>query len=660
MPFRGNSFPVPKLSRPALKRLAGCIGGGLLTAGLGWALLPGRLSNGLSDLTYDLPFLIRGSLQTPEIVVVYIDTASRTKFQLPSGLLDRRKHVELLQRLTRDQARMVFYDIVFRDEMPEVDPAFAAAMREHGNVVLGQFEVISSRDTRSNARGFIRQFIQPNPTLREAAAHFGLLMVDFPDAKLAVRRLFTGDLEYEAAVWKAAQALGGQSRLGNRLDERWLNFYGSSPAFPAVSFAAALTADGVPDDFFRNKIVFIGSHPDDLITTTEREKFATPWTRFGGPFTPGVDVLATSLGNLIQGNWLRRISVATQSWLIVGLGLLLGAGLSLLRPWTAAAAALAAIILLAAVATYLQWHRNLWWSWMIPVAAQAPVALLWSVSYQYAVTSRREKQMSKAFSIYLPPHLVKRMAATDFQLSLGGKEVEATILFTDLEGFTTMSESLPPAEVSKILTGYFNRITTHILEQEGTIIKYIGDAVMAVWGAPLADPRQAERAVLAARGIAEASQQPFGGRRLRTRIGINSGKALAGNLGSSFRFDYTVIGATTNLAARLESLNKPLGTDILISGATREKLPATIPNRYLGRFILRGTTQPTAIYEVPLVAHPTQPIFEQALHACESGNLPAARDLFAQIADEDRPAAFYLNHLRSLASIPKPFAVEVS
>lgn len=368
-------------------------------------------------------------------------------------------------------------------------------------------------------------------------------------------------------------------------------------------------------------------------------------------------MLATGFGNLIQGSWLQQARLSIQSALILALGLAFGIGFALLRPWTAAGVMLGAIVPIVLLSFYLHWQKLLWWAWLIPVAAQAPAAFVWSVGYQYAVTSRRQRQMRKAFSTYLSPHLVKRIAATDFQLTLGGKEVEATILFTDLEGFTNMSESLPPAEVSKILTGYFERITRHILEQDGTIIKYIGDAVMAVWGAPLPDPRQAERAVLAARGIAEASRESFGGRRLRTRIGINSGRALAGNLGSSFRFDYTVIGATTNLAARLEALNKPLGTDILVSGATREQLPPKIAARYLGQFLLRGTTQATAIYEIPLVSPPTNAIFEQALRACESGDLPAARNLFSQIAKQDRVAEFYLDYLSALHSPPKPFVV---
>ena len=201
----------------------------------------------------------------------------------------------------------------------------------------------------------------------------------------------------------------------------------------------------MPPEFFRDKIVLIGLHPDDLVTVTGREKFATPWTHFGGTMTPAVEILATSLGNLIQGNWLRRIPVGTQVGLIAGLGLLMGVGLSLLRPWTAAAAAVAAICVIAPISIYLHWHEHVWWSWLIPAGVQAPVALVWSIAYQYAVTSRHEKQIEKALSTYLSPHLAKRIATSDFDLSLGGKEVEATILFTDLDGFTPMAERLPPA-----------------------------------------------------------------------------------------------------------------------------------------------------------------------------------------------------------------------
>jgi adenylate cyclase len=175
---------------------------------------------------------------------------------------------------------------------------------------------------------------------------------------------------------------------------------------------------------------------------------------------------------------------------------------------------------------------------------------------------------------------------------------------------------------------------------------------MAEWGGLLPDAHQAERAVLAARGIIHSSQMAFSGRHMRTRIGINSGKALAGNLGSSFRFDYTVIGATTNLASRLEALNKLLGTDVLVSGATAKQLPASISKRYLGKFLLRGTTQPVAVYEIPEKRASFTDMFEDGIRACEAGEFATAQTLFAKVGNQDGPTAFYLKYLQSHSDVP--------
>jgi adenylate cyclase len=235
-------------------------------------------------------------------------------------------------------------------------------------------------------------------------------------------------------------------------------------------------------------------------------------------------------------------------------------------------------------------------------------------------------------------------------------------MFTDLEGFTKMSETLPPAEVSKILTTYFNQTTRVILEQEGTIIKYIGDAVMAVWGAPLADPKHAERAVLAAWGMSEAGKKEVAGRRLRTRLGVNTGIVLAGNLGSDFRFDYTLIGDTTNFAARLEGLNKYLGTDILISESTKAQLSDAIKLRFLGRFLVVGKKKSVGIYEVVGLAKdfPQEPgwltTFNRALEHFTSRELNEAESLMREVIEmsggKDGPAEFYLIEIAKARELP--------
>jgi adenylate cyclase len=262
--------------------------------------------------------------------------------------------------------------------------------------------------------------------------------------------------------------------------------------------------------------------------------------------------------------------------------------------------------------------------------------------------------------------MADRIANSDFDLSLGGREVEATVMFTDLEGYAALAETLPPAEVSRLLTSYFTETTRAILDRDGTIIKYMGDAVMAVWGAPMAVPQPAQQAVLAALEMRSAKLKEFCGHRLRTRIGINSGIVLSGNLGSEFRFDYTCIGETTNLANRLEGLNKYLGTDILITEATRNELNG-IATRCLGRFRPAGKSQVAVIFEVLGLAEEFEPppewlnVFSRAVDEFQRGNFDECERLFRQVLalrGADGPAQFYLGEIagaRSNASSGEPW-----
>lgn len=639
--------------------------GALLTVLVGLGLLRLGLGESLEHLSYDLPFRFRSEIAASEIIIVYIDAESKEKLgQTADGRLERRRHVELLRRLTRERAALIVYDVVFEKDDPQVDPDFAQAMRDHGRVVVG--DVLEDTTRRAGTTAITRKtrLISTNPTLKNSATGWGLLMVPSPDAGLATRRIFSGDREQEAAIWVAAKLAGARETLEKRLAERWLNFYGPTYAFDAVSFREAIEPDAVPADFFRDKMVFIGGHPRDLTTPGEPDKFATPYTRFTHTFSPGVEMLATAFLNLKRNDWLKQMSLTVQIVIVIGWGLLAGMGLLRLRPWHAAWVALVSALAIAAISFYLQWHHRLWWSWLVPAAAQTSVALVWSLGYQYAVEARQRRKLFQAFSAYLSPHLADRIARSDADLTLGGKVVETTILFTDLEGFTNMADTLPAVEISRILTAYFNEITRQILEREGTIIKYIGDAVLAVWGAPLEDTQQAERAVLAACGIIAAVKKEIAGRRLRTRIGINSGPALVGNLGSDFRFDYTVLGTAPNLASRLEELNKRLDTDILISDATRRQLSPSIKVRYLGRFLVKGIADPVTIYEV-LEFDESQAVepawmapFAEALELISRREFDRAEVRLRQVIDQrggrDGPAEFFLREIATLRTSLRP------
>ncbi len=254
--------------------------------------------------------------------------------------------------------------------------------------------------------------------------------------------------------------------------------------------------------------------------------------------------------------------------------------------------------------------------------------------------------------------MADKIANSDFDLRPGGKLVEATVIFTDLENFTTLSEDLDPAETSAILTSYFGQTTRCILDRQGTIIKYIGDAVMAAWGAPIDDAEHALRAAEAACDLRGLTELVVRGKKLRTRIGVHSGKVLAGNLGSEYRFDYTMIGDAVNFASRLESLNKYLGTQALISDAVHAQLGDKFTTRLLGEFLVAGKTRSVIIHELICRGESGNgerrwiEIFDEGLSLFRAGEFERAGDSMNRTRElrggADGPAEFYLRRIERL------------
>lgn len=212
------------------------------------------------------------------------------------------------------------------------------------------------------------------------------------------------------------------------------------------------------------------------------------------------------------------------------------------------------------------------------------------------------KSGMSAFSRYIPKTLVRQLIESGVEIRIGGEEKMLAVMFTDIENFTTISEALSPTELTTQLSDYFELMSTTIMDNAGTIDKYIGDAVLAFWGAPLEVEHPVHRAVTTAQMLIRKlaiynqeriakGQQPF-----KTRIGIHYGKTLVGNIGSSERINYTILGDTVNQAARLESINKEYGTQLLMSEAVHEQLGDDIPTRFLDEVQLKGKTATTRIY----------------------------------------------------------------
>ncbi|WP_149541100.1 adenylate/guanylate cyclase domain-containing protein [Siccirubricoccus phaeus] len=214
------------------------------------------------------------------------------------------------------------------------------------------------------------------------------------------------------------------------------------------------------------------------------------------------------------------------------------------------------------------------------------------------------KSALRVFGAYVPRSLVQRLMAEESAARIGGEQRRISVMFSDVEGFTSLAEGLPPAELMRIASAYFEELTGELLACHATIDKYIGDAVMALWNAPQDDAahaRHACRAALQARLLTNALCERFAARgwpRLRTRFGLHSGEAVVGNVGSSDRMSYTAIGSMVNLASRLEGMNKLYGTQILISEATRKAAGEGFITRPVDCVLAKGAAQPLELHEL--------------------------------------------------------------
>lgn len=239
-------------------------------------------------------------------------------------------------------------------------------------------------------------------------------------------------------------------------------------------------------------------------------------------------------------------------------------------------------------------------------------------------------------------------------MKVGGEKVEAAILFTDIEDFTNMSERVgDPEKIVSTLNDYFERTTAHVFDDDGVVIKFIGDAIFAAWGAPLPEPQSAPKAARAAWKLSQSSKEVINGERLNTRIGLHFGEVVAGNIGSVRRVDYTMIGDAVNLAARLESLNKTLGTSILMSDEVQRRLGDEFVTRKVGHFRVKGRREVTIIHELlgPVVNGTPEwiGIYHEALAALAADNSQQACELFMKTSaakgEKDGPSAFFMKRL---------------
>jgi adenylate cyclase len=347
-------------------------------------------------------------------------------------------------------------------------------------------------------------------------------------------------------------------------------------------------------DLFRGKIVFVGASAAGLY-----DVFQTPFERGR---MPGIQIHANTADDVLSGRFMRpagdRSRAALTGLAAVGAALIFAA-----LPLRWALIVAGALIGVYTIVSLRLFSNGLWIAAAQPFVAFV-LAAFGGVGYQYFVEGREKRRVKGLFGRYVSKDVYDQLIADPTLAKLGGKRRQMTVLFSDIRGFTSHSEKGRPEDIVATLNVYFTRMVEIVFKHRGTLDKFVGDMVMALYGAPLDDESHADHAVeTAVEMVAELRKLNVkwgeeGKPPLDIGIGINTGDMIAGNIGSQAIMSYTVIGDAVNLGSRLESLNKEYKTRIIISEATLAQLKGTYPIRPLGDVVVKGKTKPVAIFEV--------------------------------------------------------------
>ena len=606
-----------------------------------------RLGGAVVSLGYDLPFAFHRAGVPSDVRLVLLD-------ELDGAVLDRRDQAKILRKLKEAGASAVIYDIIF--DRPSADPAvdldFAAAMREFREVPADAVSgargkrlvfLACERKTLDQAGVIGEQLIPPTDVLLDAADDFGLVALPH-DERFCVRELSTGSRDEASVTWKAAVALGATLNEKDRLLPRWINFAGPPHTIPSCSGDDVLR--GVEPGFLRGKVVIVGGKPELLGAAAGTDLFSTPFHRLyvrSLPLMGGAEMQGNILASLLRGDSLTRPSQQLELALVVVFGAAAGACLAWVQPLRAVMLVVAgffALVLIGVLSVHLY---GVWFAWTVPAFVQLPVALGWGAGANFYIEryfrirlSEEQRRLREVFARYLSKQMLDRLTEESFSVTLGGKRTTAAMMFTDLEGFTDMCQKVRnPERIVEMLNDYFRRTTKHIFDNDGVIIKFIGDSIFACWGVPIEDTESPMKAVNAAWCLYESARLVVDGDELRTRVGVHfSDDVVAGNIGSDQHIDYTLIGDAVNLTSRLEGLNKMFGTSILVTDAVQQRLGAKWRTRRLGRVCVKGRQDVTIVFELLGPARQEgEPEwitrYHEALAALERGDFAEARRLFS-------------------------------
>ncbi len=599
-----------------------------------------------SDLSMrDLLFQIRGPVELTDSDIVIVEISSKAddeipyKYPWPTDVF-----AKLVENLNKAGVKGIAFDVLF--DQPDLydlknDTLFAKAISDAGNVVF------SGRVRQEPERRFLGGYIADLRTpafprqIFLNATPWSVGFVDMrPDIDGFIRSYpfqynYLGNTYYSFALQAVPLIFGKETEMLDRddqylaagreipkteLNRMLLNYYGGYRSFDYIGLEAVVDDSTfetttemeafeinefddpnyglVHKDILRDKIVLVGATMPEL-----QDFHSVPYPGRNGEYTmAGVEIHANALQAIIDGRFLKETG-RLQS-LLLTLIMLIITYLIAARfvGWSGFMIALGIMVAWGVAAVVLFIFGSLFIPVVPPLLAVA-LGYTGSVTHNVIYEEREKKKIKSMFESYVSPELVDKMIADELEYTLGGRVDDLTVLFSDIESFTSISETVKPPDLVLLINSYLNTFTEVINEQKGTLDKYIGDAVMAIYGAPVPIENQAScacKTVLEVERIWSELNYEVNGASIRTRYGINTGSMLVGNMGSKRRFNYTVMGDQVNLAARCESACKIFGVYAIVSESTKEQAESSgdFIFRELGRVRVKGRNKPVKLYDL--------------------------------------------------------------
>ena len=509
----------------------------------------------------DARFSVRGTQDQPhDLAVIAVDdvTFSDLGVQWP---FPRSLHARLIDRLREAGARTIAFDVQFTEPTtPRQDNALITAVRRQGGMVLSTTEVAPNGSSNVFGGGSALRFAR-------ARAGNGVVESDPGGTVRRMRYSIDGLVSFPIATVESATGRHiSPAQMGGD-GEAWIDYRGPPGTIRTYSYSRVLRGR-VPDRAFRGKIVVVGAAAPSL-------QDLHPTSTSGSELMSGPELQANAIWTAEHGFPLQSSPDGLNVLLIALLGIAAPAATLRLRP----APALGLAVLLGGVyvlAAQLAFNGGTILPVVYPLLALA-LAALGALAVNYLIAAFERQRVRDTFARFVPEDVVGEVLERADGLRLGGIEREGTVMFCDLRGFTSFAETLPPAQVIELLNHYLSGMSDAILDNGGTLVAYMGDGIMAVFGAPIEQDDHADRALAAAQEMLDVRLPQFNGwlraqgfeQEFRMGIGLNSGRVMSGNVGSERRVEYTAIGDTTNTAARIEGMTKGTPHQLFLADSTR-------------------------------------------------------------------------------------------